>query len=157
MKQGETLSVPARLDELGTLFSHIAPACTAAGFSTEERLRVELVIEELFTNTIRHGYGGSDGRQVEQDGIINPVWLTLVPVASQLQIEYQDAGMPFNPLLGMENPGDAPHAPCQVGGQGRGLIVGMPDECAYVYAHARNCLSFTFRRSPNQRPTGHKA
>jgi serine/threonine-protein kinase RsbW len=52
-------------------------------------LRLVLVLEELFTNTVTHGYpAGSEG----------PVWIAFAQRADLIEVTYEDAGPPFDPL-----------------------------------------------------------
>jgi anti-sigma regulatory factor (Ser/Thr protein kinase) len=62
-------------------------------------LRLILVLEELFTNTVTHGYpGGSEG----------PIWIAFAQRADLIEVTYEDAGPPFDPLAeaaaGSEDP-----------------------------------------------------
>ena len=52
-------------------------------------LRLVLVLEELFTNTVTHGYpAGSEG----------PIWIAFAQRADLIEVTYEDAGPPFDPL-----------------------------------------------------------
>jgi anti-sigma regulatory factor (Ser/Thr protein kinase) len=52
-------------------------------------LRLILVLEELFTNTVTHGYpAGSEG----------PIWIAFAQRADLIEVTYEDAGPPFDPL-----------------------------------------------------------
>lgn len=55
----------------------------------EARLRTNLVVEELFLNTVKHGHrGGSDA----------PVWITLRGEDGRVRLVYEDNAPPFNPF-----------------------------------------------------------
>ena len=43
----------------------VADVCEAARLGREPSLRLRLLIEELFTNTLDHGYGGDSDAPVE--------------------------------------------------------------------------------------------
>jgi anti-sigma regulatory factor (Ser/Thr protein kinase) len=52
-------------------------------------LRLVLVLEELFTNTVTHGYpAGGEG----------PIWIAFAQRADLIEVTYEDAGPPFDPL-----------------------------------------------------------
>ena len=54
----------------------------AVGADHDATLRVVLVLEELFTNTVAHGYpAGSEG----------PVWVALAMKGDAIEITYEDA------------------------------------------------------------------
>ena len=57
------ISVSARFSELPGLLATIAQRATELGIPADVALRLQLVVEELFTNTVSHGYqGGSENR-----------------------------------------------------------------------------------------------
>jgi anti-sigma regulatory factor (Ser/Thr protein kinase) len=61
----------------------------AMGADRDAVLRLVLVLEELFTNTITHGYpAGSEG----------PIWIAFAQRADLIEVTYEDAGPPFDPL-----------------------------------------------------------
>jgi len=105
--------------------------CQQAGLNTREQLRVELAIEELFTNTVRHGYG-QDSDQ--------PVWISVGNDDGLLSITYQDSAPPFNPLN--HHPDIIPPP---LGGLGI-LLVENFAHTQYQYDDGRNTLTLTFPR-----------
>ena len=64
---------------------------TAAGADHGTTLRVVLLLEELFTNTVTHGYADAG------EGL---VWVTLALGTGVIEITYEDAGPAFDPLTG---------------------------------------------------------
>jgi anti-sigma regulatory factor (Ser/Thr protein kinase) len=63
--------------------------CGEAGVHRDMCLKTNLVVEELFMNTVRHGHrGGSDA----------PVWLTLETHQGRVRLVYEDNAPPFNPF-----------------------------------------------------------
>jgi serine/threonine-protein kinase RsbW len=99
-------------------------------------LRVVLVLEELFTNTVTHGYpAGSEG----------PVWVTLASRAGAIEVTYEDAGPAFDPLAAAFAPSDHPldlegQPP---GGLGVALIRGLSASAAYARVGDRNRVTLT--------------
>ena len=57
--------------------------------------RIELALEELFTNTVRHGYC----RECD-----SPVWLEAIASPGELRLVYQDAAPAFDPLQYLPEP-----------------------------------------------------
>jgi anti-sigma regulatory factor (Ser/Thr protein kinase) len=110
----------------------VAGVCQQACFKKIERLRVEMVIEELFTNTVHHGYG----QDCEQ-----PVWIVVEVQSGQLCITYQDAATPYNPLHR-----SAVQAEPDIGGLGVRLIENMA-QTDYRYVDGRNTLILKFSSS----------
>ena len=61
----------------------------SAGLEREKGLKTNLVVEELFTNTVQHGHrGGSDA----------PIWITLKACDGHVRLVYEDNAPPFNPF-----------------------------------------------------------
>ena len=73
---------------LGAIRAFVERFGTLAGVGQDARLRLNLVLEELFTNTVRHGY---------RDGTDAPVWITLSRDEGDVRVVYEDCGPPFNP------------------------------------------------------------
>jgi anti-sigma regulatory factor (Ser/Thr protein kinase) len=121
---------PARFLRLPDLQAAVCAACNAAGLGQLSRHRAELVIEEVFANTIHHGYLG------ESD---NPVWLRAMILPDGLRLVYQDAAPPFDPLDSAALPGND-----HVGGVGRVLINTLPRHAEYALIDQRNTLSLDF-------------
>ena len=78
----------ARLDRLRALREFLESLCTEAGVAYDHCLRLNLVLEELFTNTVRHGHGGDSNA---------PVWITLSGDSGGVNLTYEDSAPPFNP------------------------------------------------------------
>jgi anti-sigma regulatory factor (Ser/Thr protein kinase) len=122
----------ARMSALPEILGCVREACRDAGIVAPAALRVELVIEELFTNTVRHGYQG------ECD---HPVWLHALPAPGTLCLTYQDAARAFDPLA-LEFHAQTP--PRCIGGQGIALIRSLASSIAYRRADERNILTLLF-------------
>src|SRR5512144_3399989 len=78
---------PARRDALPQVDAFLGGVCAAAGLGRETCLRLTLLIEELFTNTVVHGHGHDSDA---------PVQLALRRIASAVAVEYEDTARPFN-------------------------------------------------------------
>ena len=77
------------LSELRVLASEMARFCTENALSTEIEFDLYLVVEELFTNAIRHGgcAGMPDAAEVR-----------LRTKGQDISVEFRDRGNPFNPV-----------------------------------------------------------
>lgn len=123
----------ARLARLPALLDAARSACRAAGLTADAMHRVELVLEEAFSNSVRHGYGGETDL---------PVWLTMHILPDGIELVYQDAAPPFDPLQGASLPGAG-----RIGGVGRVLMNKLPRHARYALVDGRNTLSFEFGRT----------
>ena len=120
----------ARFDQLPLLLAAARDHCRSAGFGPDATRRVELVLEEAFSNSIRHGYGGESGQ---------PVWLNAIILTDGLRFVFQDAAAPFDPISGAALPSDE-----RPGGVGRLLIARLPQHAEYAYIDGRNTLTLEF-------------
>lgn len=120
----------ARMDRLRMLREFLEGFCTQAGLSDEPRLRLNLVLEELFTNTVRHGHRGDSDA---------PVWVTLACGPEGVNLTYEDAAPPFNPY---GRPPDAPPDTTvkmrKIGGLGVLLTRKLATSREYAYLYGRN-------------------
>ena len=89
MAAADDFSVPARMASLAQAIAFVEAFCADRGVAASDGLRLSLVVEELFTNTVMHGHGG---------GSDAPVRLGLRADASQLELSYEDSAPPFDPL-----------------------------------------------------------
>jgi serine/threonine-protein kinase RsbW len=59
------LTVPGRYDQINALCTFILRGAEEAGFSADERFRIELACDEACTNIIQHAYQGEHAGQIE--------------------------------------------------------------------------------------------
>ena len=89
-------------------------------------LRLQLVAEELFTNTFRHG-SGADGAP--------PVTVRVEPAGEDVELVYEDGEPAWNPLL---QPLPLPLEQRPVGGLGSLLVSAMAERSKYERVQERN-------------------
>lgn len=105
--------------------------CTRVALAREGCLRLNLVLEELFTNTVRHGHRGDTDA---------PVWITLEATPQSVQLTYEDTGAAFNPLGHRVQMG-------KVGGLGVLLARELSASGDYAYLFGRNRIRLALPRS----------
>jgi anti-sigma regulatory factor (Ser/Thr protein kinase) len=128
----------ARLSTLPEVLDYLRQACHRTGVEPAAILRIELVVEELFTNTVRHGYRGDSDA---------PVWLHAAGASGSMLVTYQDAAPPHDPLAHTIHLAESPDDRV-VGGLGNRLARGLTSAIAYRRAGDRNVLTLTFRTGP---------
>ena len=64
--------------------------CGEAGVERDRCLRLNIVLEELFVNTVSHGHRGDCDA---------PVWITLEARPDAVHVTYEDTAPPFNPFV----------------------------------------------------------
>jgi len=131
----------AAMPRLAAAGAFVARFCARHGVDGRDALRLELLVEELFTNTVVHGHGG-DGD--------TPVRIELQAEATRLTLVYADAGPPFDPLAWRDQgPATVPAAleDRPVGQLGLRLVARMATQAAYARVGAWNRLHLILDRA----------
>jgi serine/threonine-protein kinase RsbW len=120
----------ARLPQLRQISAFLEHFCGESGIDREHCLRLNVVLEELFVNTVRHGHRG------ECDA---PVWMTLELGEATVRVTYEDTAPPFNPYARLpESPPDTSLEMRKIGGLGLLLTKEMTANRDYAYLFGRN-------------------
>lgn len=85
--QPETLTIQGELRETERAYSFAARYCQTRGISPVHARTLGLILEELITNTIKHGKPAAG----------SPITVTLQRSAAGIEIGYRDHGVPFDP------------------------------------------------------------
>jgi len=121
---------PSRQGALRDARAFLEAFCEGAGVARQACLKLNLVVEELFLNTVKHGHrGGSDA----------PVWITLASQGGSVRLTYEDRAPPFNPFAPTTR--DMLEALAHTrreGGLGVMLAHGLTSESDYAYIFGRN-------------------
>lgn len=128
------INLPTRLDSLSRLSESLEKIDGELGFSVREGFVVRLILEELLTNSIKHGDapgGATVGFELRRhDGCT--------------KIHYSDAGFPFDPRADL--PKDSRFDELEerpVGQLGWPLILHYCTLDSYVFADGRNRMELT--------------
>ncbi len=138
----ETLRLPARIESLEPFREFVD---RAAGEAMRGRFaQIELVLEEVLTNLVRHAYKGGDGEaevgcETQPDGAF--------------RLRFTDWGPPFNPLEQSAPDVNAGLEDRQIGGLGIHLVRHAADEVSYRREGGTNVLTVLFAKAPRKRPS----
>lgn len=113
--------------------------CSLHGIGRGDMLRLTLVVEELFSNTVTHGY------RAESDA---PIHLSLSAETGAVGLLYEDAAPPHDPLSALAlHAADvaATVASRPVGKLGVHLIRELTEGARYVHEDGRNRLWLRLR------------
>jgi anti-sigma regulatory factor (Ser/Thr protein kinase) len=133
MWQPRTREFAARMGALREVRGFIESVCREAAIARNDTLRIALVAEELFTNSVKHGYGGDSTMQV---------WLTLQPEDGACRLVYEDAAPRYDPFADLAEPNlEAPVDAHAVGGLGVLLVARFSRSHEYTRAGDRNRIS----------------
>ena len=134
-------SFPARRDALDEVRTFIEDACDRARIGRKDCLRLTLLLEELFTNTVTHGYG----RDTDA-----PVRIGLAVSHRTASVSYEDTAPPFDPFQSIANPTDDTSVEDRpVGGLGVLLLTKMAQRFGYAYAGGCNRITFEMAVTPS--------
>ena len=125
------LSLKNRIEELGRLEAWLRQFSELHGVEERDFLTLNLVLEELFANVVRHGH--DDGREHE-------VEFRLSVVDGDVHIEAEDDGREFNPLEAPPPDFDVPIQDRQPGGLGIHLVRSFVDRMDHVRSNGKNIL-----------------
>lgn len=127
---------PARLDALAGALGFASEALLRHGLTPTQAARGALILEEVFCNSVQHGYASTSDDAPA-------IW---IGVDAGLLL-YQDAAPPFNPLVDGPAPPD-PSLPLeqrQPGGMGLVLIRHLATTIRYHHDGERNCIVMSLR------------
>jgi len=125
----------SRLEEWKKARAFIESFCQGASLPKDSGLKANLVIEELFLNTVKHGHkGGSEA----------PVWITLEASEGEVSLTYEDRAPPFNPFASATREMlEALAETRREGGLGVILAHGLTSSADYAYVFGRNRIRLT--------------
>lgn len=135
----------ASLERFQDIRDYVERYCADAGVGSETSGRLILVLEELFANTVEHGYSRVAGVAAEKH-----VWLTLSAGDGGIEAVYEDAAPAHDPFAKAAVPDySGPADSWQVGGVGVALVIKLGRKVSYDRAQGRNRIGFTIlsRRS----------
>jgi serine/threonine-protein kinase RsbW len=131
-----TLELPADVAHLGTFIAFAMDTARACGVSEEHFDKLELALEEMLLNIMRHGYPG------QQPG---PILVTCGPDADgRVAIEIRDSGIGFNPLEAAAPVLSDKLEDRPVGGLGVYLVLQIVRQPSYQRVGGQNVFSFSF-------------
>lgn len=119
------ISVSARYAELSALLEAIARQAAELGVNGDDTKRLQLVVEELFINTISHGHGGDSD---------HPVRLALGRNGQAITLRYEDEAPPFD----FTEIGQNFESTVALGGLGIPLIRGLCKTLRHDHRDGRN-------------------
>jgi anti-sigma regulatory factor (Ser/Thr protein kinase) len=118
----------ARLAEGPTLAAFVEAA--VAGMGDRISMRLRLVVEELFVNTVTHGHGGDSDA---------PVDVTILIAEDRVVLTYIDVAPPFDPFADVRRPEpDVRLEDRSIGGLGVFLVTRFASRYEYVRAGEAN-------------------
>jgi anti-sigma regulatory factor (Ser/Thr protein kinase) len=132
-----TRSVPAESSAFTELADLVEHALAQAGWPRRDALRLTLVLEELFTNTLKYGGGSAHSVTVEL-ALHDPHSFT---------VRYEDGALRFDPFASATSPETSVRQQ-RVGGLGLALVQRMVETPQHAWTGTGNRITFRFAASP---------
>ena len=124
----------AQLRQLPETATFIEAFCDRHGIGLPDALRLTLVVEELFTNTVLHGYRGDSDA---------PIRVALALDGDAVALLYEDLAPAHDPLVRLPASATDPEATLgsrPVGGLGMLLVTELAEAARYARTDGRNRL-----------------
>ena len=134
----------ARLELFPKLREHAERCCVDAGLERGAIDRLILVLEELFANTVEHGYSRLPAPPSRKS-----VWLAITPVIGRIEVVYEDAAPEHDPFSKVAEPDyTGPVDSWQIGGVGVSLVIKLGRNVRYERTKGRNRIRFAIPDTP---------
>jgi serine/threonine-protein kinase RsbW len=138
------LSLGARLAEVAKTSVWVERLASDFAIPLNVQLAVNLCLEEVLTNVIRHGYGGGSDASI--------VVHFSTPGADSFVFIVEDEAPRFNPLEAAELPAIHPSDEIRVGGQGIRFLRRFADSLEYEATPTGNRLRMGFSAASASKP-----
>jgi anti-sigma regulatory factor (Ser/Thr protein kinase) len=124
---------------LAALWAFVEEVSGLADMPRPVGLRMALLVEELFTNTVLHGHRGDCDE---------PVRLVLGVEPGRIALTYEDTAPPHDPFTEVRRPDDAATVEDRrVGGLGVLLVAAMATDVAYSHVDGQNRIHLVIRHT----------
>ena len=127
---------PARLQAFEQIRALIDEFGALSNLGREDRHKLTLIVEELFTNTITHGHRGDSDASVS---------ISFEHENGEMVLVYEDSAPPFDPLAaGRRTDIESTVRERRIGGLGIFITVGLTEGASYSYADGHNRIRLKF-------------
>jgi serine/threonine-protein kinase RsbW len=138
MSDRKSFTMESTLDGLTELIREMNAVLEPRNYSDRSMYAVNLVVEEILTNTIKYGYG---------DDAVHRIEVRLELDHDRICIEFEDDGQAFDPHSIPPPQNDNSFADIEPGGLGLHLVRKMTDSMNYQRVQDRNIVTVVVRAS----------
>ncbi|MGD0797312.1 MAG: ATP-binding protein [Acidobacteriaceae bacterium] len=136
LKHLEQLVLGSQLSEMERLPLWVDSLAATHGIDENVKFAINLCLEEVVSNVIRHGYSNREGQLLTVN--------CSSPRTGHFIFTVEDDAAPFNPLEVTVPPADGRQDQSQIGGQGIRLLRGFADTLEYEAKPRGNRLRIGF-------------
>jgi len=127
------LNIKANADNTGKAMDFVAAELKRHDFTAAMRAEILIAVEEVFVNIASYAYEPAEEGDVSLSVTVN----------GKAVIQFEDSGLPFNPLESDDPDFDIPIMGRDIGGLGIHFVKNMMDKVEYVYADGKNILTIS--------------
>jgi anti-sigma regulatory factor (Ser/Thr protein kinase) len=120
------------LAELKSLHQHLTEWGDSIQLATDSISRINICLDELFTNIVSYGF---------EDDLEHIVEFTIIADNNQVTISIEDSGVEFNPLEKVDPDFPENVEEAKIGGLGIHIIRKLMDNVNYERKKGKNCLT----------------
>lgn len=124
------LVIEATLENLTPVLDFVSEQLEAGGCDARLQMQIAIAVEEIYVNIARYAY------HPEVGGVV-----VRVAVGSEVLIEFEDGGMPYNPLERQDPDIAASLEERELGGLGIFMVKKIMDSVEYKHDGNKNILS----------------
>lgn len=140
MAMPSTVTLPGKLASLYIFIDFVTSCARDQGFGSEKISEIELALEEVLVNIIKHAY--------KECGIDGDIEITCnIDDAGSLFIEIADSGTPFDIFSAREPDIFADIDERQIGGLGIFFVKKLMDDVRYRRENDRNILTLVVKNT----------
>lgn len=128
----------AKLSAFNEIRALVDDFANAAGIDPAARHKLTLIVEELFTNTVRHGHRGDSEESVD---------ITLSNDPAGVTVTYVDTAPKYDSLAAaMRTDIESTIRQRRIGGLGVALTFALAEAAQYAYVDSKNRIVIRLRR-----------
>lgn len=129
----EELRVEANVENLPKVLAFVDDQLEMAECPMKAKIQIDIAVEEIFVNIAHYAYAPGTG-----DALIR-VGISEEPAA--VQIDFEDSGIPYNPLEKADPDVTLDAQEREIGGLGIFMVKKIVDEIRYEYTDGKNRLT----------------
>lgn len=148
MPLAERQSFVARSDALPQLRAFVQERCRQLAVPADAESRLLVIAEELFLNSVKHGYGGDSAERVA---------LALRDAGKEAELVVEDRAPAFDPFA--QRPAEQPDPRTRpIGGQGVALVARLSSRHSYERVSGLNRITVAVVKDarPSQKKLPHR-
>ena len=124
----DELIIEAQLENIGTVLDFVNEKIN--DYSTKTQNHIRIAVDEIFSNIARYAYHPEVGGAVVR-----------IAVGADIIIEFEDSGIPYDPLTQPEPDISLPADERKVGGLGLFMVKNLMDSLEYRHEGNKNILT----------------